>query len=73
MAGRTWTSFGLRTTVALTLLGTWDGRDTTLLLLEICQTTSLGVDILDLARALGVEIDELLPSGCTSGLLVVGS
>jgi len=73
VAGRTWTSLGLRTTIALTLLGTWDSRDAALLLLEICQTTGLGVDVLNLAGALGVEVDELLSSGCTSGLLVVGS
>lgn len=72
MAGLTWTVFCYGTTAALTLLGTWDSRDT-LLLLEICQTTSLVMNVLDLARGLSVEVDELLSSGCTGRLFVVGS
>jgi len=44
-----------------------------LLLLQIRQTTSLIMDILNLLRGLGVEVDELLASWSTGSLLVVGS
>jgi hypothetical protein len=44
---------------------------TSFLLLEIGKTTSLVVNIDDLALGLGVEVDELLASGCLEGLFVV--
>jgi hypothetical protein len=73
LAGLAWAVLFNGTTATLTLFGTWDGRDTALLLLEICQTTSLGMDILDLAGGLGVEVNKLLSRRRTSSLFVVGS
>lgn len=42
------------------------------ILLQICQSTCLGVNIHNLAGGLGVEVDELLSGRSSSGLLVVG-
>jgi hypothetical protein len=41
-----------------------------LVLLDVCETTSLGMDILDLTRCLGIEVDNLLASRGAGGLLV---
>jgi hypothetical protein len=73
VAGLAWAVLFNGATATLTLVGTWDSRDTALLLLEVCQTTGLGVDILDLAGGLSVEVDELLSGWRTSCLFVVGS
>lgn len=41
------------------------------MLLQICQTTGLIVDVCDLLGGLGIEVDQLLASRGTSSLLVV--
>lgn len=68
----TWAISRNRTTLTGCLLGTRNllGR---FLLLDVCQTTSLGVDILNLTRGLGVEVDKLLTGWSTSSLFIIGS
>ena len=49
------------------------GTSTVLLGLEVSETTSLSVDLLNLSAALGVELGDLLAGGGVGGLLEVGA
>ena len=64
----------LTATLADRLFGSWDGFGFVLLAsLEICQSSSLIVDISNLFVTLDVELSDPLPSWCAQGLLEVGS
>jgi len=72
----TWADSGVSATFADGSFGAFDfvhvhTGATSLLLLQISETASFGMDVLDLAGRLSVEVDELLTSWSTSSLLVV--